>query len=69
MVLRGNYASAKDVQTKSSVEECALGTGQSSNDAAGKDAQTKFSAVEYAYGTGHIAMHKMHLLRLDQNSR
>ncbi len=41
---------------------------QSSSDAVGEDAQTKHSDEEYAGGMGHIAMHKMNLLHLDQNT-
>jgi hypothetical protein len=67
--MRESYVAVEDAQTKPSVEEFALGMGQRRRNATAKDAQTKFSAAEYVGGTGHIAMHKMHLLRLDQNSR
>ncbi len=43
--------------------------GLSTNDVAGKDVQTKPGVVEYAGGMGRIAMHKMNLLHLDQNTR
>jgi len=54
MEQRGNYASAKDVQTKSSVEECALGTGQRSStyNAAAKDVQTMLKREECALDMG-----------------
>ena len=50
-------------------EEFVLGMEQSSIYAVPKDAQTKLRKEEYVGGTEQSAMHKIHLLRLDQNSR
>jgi len=69
MEQRSNDVAAKDAQIMPSTEECVGGMGQRSNDATLKNAQMYLSKEECAGGTGHIAMHKMHLLRLDQNSR
>ncbi len=68
MVQRSNNARAKDVQTKPCKEEYALSMGHSESDAAVKDVQTKPIDEVYAEGTGHIAIHKMNLLHLDQNT-
>ena len=66
---RSNYAAVKDVQIKFSKVECAESMGQVSNDATAKDAQIMPSVEECVEGTGRIAMHTMHLLHLDQNTR
>ena len=48
-------AEHRGVQTKPSVEECALDTEQRSSDATGKDVQTMLRKEECAKGMGHIA--------------
>jgi len=45
---RRNYAAEKDVRTKLSKQECARGTGLSSNVAAVKDAQIELRREECA---------------------
>ena len=47
------HALLMGAQIKLRKEDCALGTGQRSNDAAVKDAQTKLSREEYALSMGH----------------
>ena len=69
MVQRSNDAALKDVQTMLRNEEYAEGMVQRSNYAAAMGAQIMLFAAEYVGGTEQSAMHKMHLLRLDQNSR
>ena len=44
---RSKAAAAKDAQTLLREEECALDTGQSTNNAAVKDAQIKFIQEEF----------------------
>ena len=52
---RSNDAVARDVQTKSSKEECALSMGQRKSDASSKDVSMESSKEECALGTGQIS--------------
>eukprot|EP00985_Skeletonema_marinoi_P013353 scaffold6595_cov92-Skeletonema_marinoi.AAC.1 len=68
MEQRSNDAAVKDARIMLIQEECALSMGQRGRDATAKGALTKSSVVEYVGGTGHIAILKINLLHLDQNS-